>query len=296
MKHSVKIVTILLLFFLVAQFLGLFIVSKYIDVPSSLETGEITHKSLPYNLEPPEVNKDLSFIYVFFAIIFGTLLIFVLMKYMQLMLWKLWYFSAIFFTLLLAFAAFVNEFYALIIALIFAYLKAFRPSIFVHNFTELFVYGGLAAFFVSIFNVKSAIILLILISIYDAYAVWKSKHMIKLAKFQTKSQVFAGLCIPYKIGKIVKPKKGKYVTKKVKNAILGGGDIAFPLIFAGTVLESAVLVLPLQQALMKTFIIPVMATVALGLLFWKSKEKKFYPAMPFISVGCFVGYLIYYLI
>lgn len=296
MKHSFKIVAILLLFFLAAQFLGLFIVSKYVDVPNTVGTGEIVHKPLPYNFQPPEVNKDYSYLYVFVAILLGTLLVFVLMKYMQLVLWKVWYFSAISFSLLLAFAAFLNQFYALIAALVFAYLKTFKPSVIVHNFTELFVYGGLATFFVWIFNVKSAFILLILISIYDAYAVWKSKHMIKLAKFQTKSQVFAGLFIPYKLGKLSKPKKGTYVKKKVKNAILGGGDIAFPIIFAGTVLESVVTYLPIQQALMKVFVIPVMATVALGLLFWKSEEKKFYPAMPFISVGCFVGYLIMILI
>ncbi len=211
-----------------AQVLGLLIVSKYIDVSATLESGKIEHKALPYDLQPPEVDKNYSFVYVFIAILIGTALIFLLIKYMQLLLWKLWYFCAIFFALLLGFAAFVNQSYALLAALIFAGLKTFRPSVIIHNFTELFIYGGLAAFFVWIFNVQSAIILLILISVYDMYAVWKSKHMIKLAKFQTKSQMFAGLFIPYKLGSLRKSKGKKVSQKKVKSAILGGGDIAFP--------------------------------------------------------------------
>ncbi|MBS3145707.1 hypothetical protein J4414_02800 [Candidatus Woesearchaeota archaeon] len=110
---------------------------------------------------------------------------------------------------------------------------------------------------------------MILISIYDMYAVWKSKHMIKLAKFQSKLKTFAGLFIPY---------------EKNKAAILGGGDIAFPLLFAGVVL--------LEKGLYPSILIIVYSALALFLLFLFGKKKKFYPAMPFISLGCFLGYLV----
>jgi presenilin-like A22 family membrane protease len=275
----------------------LFIISRYIDIPKTAETGVIEHKPLPYDLQPPAVDKDISFVYVFISILFGTLILFALMRYGQIMLWKLWYLLAIFFSLLVAFSAFITQGYAAIAAIIIATLKTFRPSIIVHNFAELFIYGGLASFFVWIFNVKSAIILLILISIYDMYAVWSSKHMIKLAKYQAKSNMFAGLFVPYKLGGMSKPKQNDHTQKvKVKNAILGGGDIAFPLIFAGTVLESAIITMPLAQAIKETMLIPIFATIALSLLFYFSEDKKFYPAMPFITAGCFIGYAIMSLI
>jgi presenilin-like A22 family membrane protease len=299
MKHSVTITIILLIFFMISQIVGLFVISKYIDVPKSMEAGSIEHKALPYNMQPPQMDKDYSFVYVFISILIGTAIIMLLIRYMQFMLWKLWYFFAIFFSLLISFAAFLGETYAVIVAFIFALLKTFRPSVIVHNFTELFVYGGLAAFFVWLFNLKSAMILLILISLYDMYAVWGSKHMIKLAKAQAKSQMFAGLFIPYHLGSMgqgAAPKGAKVVKTKVRNAILGGGDIAFPLIFAGTVLETAVLKYPIGEALIRTMLIPLFATIALALLFYKSEEKKFYPAMPFLTAGCFIGYLIYVLI
>ena len=121
------------------------------------------------------------------------------------------------------------------------------------------------------------------------YAVWKSKHMIKLAKFQTEVKTFAGLLVPYQLPKGKKVAASKTAQKnekvkmvKVRTAMLGGGDIGFPLLFAGAMMS--------QYGFLKTLIIPVCATLALYGLLMKGDEKKFYPAMPFISVGCFVGY------
>jgi hypothetical protein len=40
----------------------------------------------------------------------------------------------------------------------------------------------------------------------------------------------------------------------------------------------------------KALLIPVTATIALAMLLLAGKKNHFYPAMPFISVGCFIGY------
>ncbi len=129
------------------------------------------------------------------------------------------------------------------------------------------------------------------------FAVWKSKHMIKLAKMQSCSGVFAGLSIPYKVkkGKLNIPlfKKTKTKkTKKIKSAILGGGDIVFPIIFSGVIFQNLLFIYPTNIALLKTLIITITTTIALSLLLIKSKKNRFYPAMPFITAGCFLGYLI----
>ena len=106
-------------------------------------------------------------------------------------------------------------------------------------------------------------------------AVWKTKHMIKLANFQTRLKVFAGLLIPYKYG------------KDVKTAILGGGDIGFPLLFASAVL---------RVYGFKALLIPIATSVLLVMLFTFGKKNRFYPAMPFLSIGCFLGYVLVLLI
>src|SRR3989344_2742888 len=210
MKHTLKITILLITLFLLAQVIGLIVIKSY----------EV--KKLPYGIEPPKIEPQTSFLQIIGYIFIATVLLFVLMKLRWNRLYKAWFLLGVWLCLLLAFSSFLNEIIALGIALILAVWKVFKPNVIIHNFTEIFIYGGLAALFVPILNIFSISILLILISVYDMIAVWETKHMIKLAKFQTKLKIFAGFMIPYK--------------KKV--AILGGGDVGLPLLFAGTVLKS----------------------------------------------------------
>ena len=91
--------------------------------------------------------------------------------------------------------------------------------------------------------------------------------MITLAKSQSKANVFAGFFIPYK--------------KEV--AVLGGGDVGFPLLFTSVVMKDFGLY---------SLIITISVTISLSFLLFYSKKKKFYPAMPIITLGCFIGYFI----
>ncbi|MBI2581537.1 hypothetical protein HYV87_00215 [Candidatus Woesearchaeota archaeon] len=281
MKHNITMTIILLSIFLLAQFIGIAILHNYIDVSKSAETGKTEFKDLPIGERPP-VQEKTSFIPIIIAILIGTGFLFLLMKYNLIWIWKGWFLLAAFFALTIAWDAFLPKIVALVMAGVFALWKVFRPNVLVHNITELFIYGGLAAIFVPLFNLFSVIILLVLISGYDAYAVWKSKHMIALAKSQAKAKIFAGLMLPYKLGGMGKPNPRLKIKKvKVKAAILGGGDIGFPIIFAGVVLK--------EIGLWQSLIIPFGALLGLAVLLWKGKQNKFYPAMPFISAGCFIA-------
>ncbi len=286
MKHSWKITLIVLFTFLFAQLIGLGILYNYIDPIKSLESGKTEFKELPIGERPP-LDEKTSFFPIVIAILIGTGILFLLMKYRLTLVWKIWFLLAVVLSLTVAWSIFLGKGLAFLLALIFGLWKIFRPNVWVHNLTELFVYGGLAAIFVPLLNLWSAIILLILISAYDAYAVWKSKHMVALAKSQAKAKIFAGLLIPYTISKtsklpaLPKVKKTKTRLAKVRTAVLGGGDIGFPLIFAGVLLK--------EMGLWQSLIIPFGALLGLALLMWKGDEGKFYPAMPFISAGCFLA-------
>jgi presenilin-like A22 family membrane protease len=288
MKHSLKATMLLLGIFLLAQFIGIAVIYNYIDQEKSAETGQTEFMELPIGERPP-VDEKTSFLPIILAVLVGTGLLLLLMKYNLHWIWKIWFLLAVVISLGVAWTAFIMKELAFLLALGVGLWKVFRPNFWVQNITELFIYGGLAAIFVPILNLFSVVILLVLISIYDAYAVWKSKHMITLAKSQTKAKIFAGLLVPYRVGKVVKVEKtGKKVVSKIKKlpvkvrtAILGGGDIGFPLIFAGVILK--------EIGLWQSLVIPLFAALGLGMLLWKSEDKKFYPAMPFISVGCFVG-------
>ena len=132
------------------------------------------------------------------------------------------------------------------------------------------------------------------------WAVWHSGFMQKMAHFQINElKIFGGFFVPYlnkkqrylvREARITKTKsKTKNLKKmKVNLAILGGGDIVFPIITAGIVLRS----LGLLPALM----VILGATLALSLLFLYSQKGKFYPAMPFITAGLLIGIGLAYLI
>jgi presenilin-like A22 family membrane protease len=309
MKHTTTITFILVVVFLLSQLMGLWIVDQYIDHPASKEQQATVWQPLPYHFErPPIENQSTSFIPLFIAIIIGTLLVLILIKYNFFLILKIWFFLVIIITLAFAFAAFLPEMYAFTLALIIALWKMLRPNIVIHNLSELFIYGGLAAIFVPMLNIFGAFMLLAVISIYDIIAVWHTKHMVRMAEFQTKAKVFAGLFIPYgKHNAIAHPSKALKATpsKKmpkedhvehhvpVKVAVLGGGDMGFSLIFAGVVMKEAMLSLPHAQAFLSTLIIPLCAAIALYALLMYGEKDKFYPAMPFISLGCGVGYVMF---
>ena len=303
MKHTVKITLILIAIFLITQLFGLVTVNKYIKIAEDLETGEIIvlHPNTVLGPVPEVEEKSFSFVYLMLGILIGTALVLFLIRIKIHRLWKYWFLLAVFATLAVAFGVYINQWAALILALILSVWKVFRPNVYVHNLTEIFIYTGIVIIFLPILNLFSAFILLIVISIYDAIAVWKSKHMIKLAKFQTKAKIFAGLNIPYKLEKKPKVKAGEKLVKikrKVRTAILGGGDIAFPLLFSGTVMEHLIIVKEFSKpfSLLMAGIVSLCATAALLYLFYKAEQEKFYPAMPFLTVGCFIGYGVVFVI
>jgi len=285
MKHTWIVSCFLLILFFAAQLIGLIITQAYIDFKATAETGELTWKELPsiagLKIERPDVEPQLSIWYIIGAVLVGTLLILLIIKLGKMLLWKLWFYFAVVLCLQIAIAAFVPAAYSFVLALGLGWFKVFRPNLYIHNLTELFVYGGLAVIFVPILNVLYSFILLLVLSLYDMYAVWHSKHMIKMAKFQTQSGIFAGLLLPYSA-------PGRGVKRKVRTAVLGGGDIGFPLIFAGTVLAAS--------GFVPAVIVAVGATLALLVLLLFSQKDRFYPAMPFLTIGCALGYVATFLL
>ena len=309
MKHNLKVTFFLIILFFTAQVIGLYLLNQSIETVEITDTGIIVKYEEPITGRP-ELEGQESFTYILGMIFFGTLILFFLIKFKLFKVWKVWFFLAIWGALLISFSVFLSEIFAVLLALILTILKLYKPNVIIHNITEVFMYSGIAILISPLFTVFWAIMLLIAISVYDMIAVWKMKHMITLAKAQADQKMFAGLFIPYSKSKIMVPHdkvvekseikvkipKG-FKEKEIKSAILGGGDIAFPLLFTGAIMTWLI-----QQGLSKelsffySLIISLSSGMALFLLLIKSKKDKFYPAMPFISLGCFIGFAIIYLI
>lgn len=295
MKHKLTITLCILGLFLITQFVGLFVVSQ---------------NSVPAFLSESENAVDMGYGYYFFQIVTAMIIsvgIFVFItKYKLALFMRIWFLIVLTIAMSVSLSAIINLFglnsyvLALCIAIPLAILKLVRPSIITHNGTEVLIYPGLAAIFVQILSPLYIILLLILITIYDVWAVWHSGIMQKMAKFQmNEMKVFGGFFIPYLTKEMkakIKLAKQKFKNKsskkfrgvKVPIALLGGGDVVFPIITAG-VFMNAFGIVPALFIIFGAF-----AGLTYLLLF--SEKKKFYPAMVYITPGIFLGILIWWLI
>jgi len=274
--------------FLVTQFIGLYILSSY----------ESSGGDLPFGLENPSENERPSFVSIVISFIIAFALIFFLTKYRWKWVIKGWFFFVIMLALGISANAILKGFVsnsqiiALGIAFVFSYLKVFRPSAWIHNSTEIFIYPGIATVFVPLLTPISAILLLVIISFYDMWAVWRSGVMQKMAKFQMEElKIFGGFLLPSMSKKTkvtLQNLKTKYKNKKmpksvatrkfkVNLAILGGGDVIFPIITAGVFMK--------YFGSIPALYIVAGSFLALTYLFIKTEKGKSYPAMPYISVG-----------
>ncbi len=295
MKHNLKITFILLAMFLVTQFIGIYVINHYINQDNEL----------PFGLDSPEIEKESDYRNFFYVIIFAfaiaIAILFFLTKLKAQFVLKAWFFVVVTIALAIVFNSILPvkypEWLAILIALPLTFFKVIKRNFLVHNFTELLIYPGIAAIFVPLLNFWTILVLLLIISAYDMWAVWHSGIMQKMAKFQINNlKIFGGFVVPYlskkmraKIKKLKKSKskkKGKSI--KVNIAILGGGDIAWTLIAAGVMFK--------LMGFYSALLVIAGATLGLSYLFFFAKKKKFYPAMPFITSGILLGMVASYLL
>ncbi len=258
MKYSITTLAIILSLFLVAQFVGLAVNNNF-----------LIKEELPYGLEPIEMEPGISPWFLISAIIIISVLMFFFMKSMKFdFLMKIWFFLVVLLCISIALSAFMSSTIAFLVALSITILKFKEFDVYIHNLGEILVYGGVVVIFAPMFNFIAVILLLFLISIYDYIAVFITKHMVGLAKMQQKLGIFSGLLVPHK-GEV---------------AVLGGGDIAFTLLFASVILR--------EFNMFSAILSIIGATIFIGTLMLLGKKGEFYPAMPFVTAGCLLGLLI----
>ncbi len=158
------------------------------------------------------------------------------------------------------------------------------PFVLIQDLCIVLGIAGVGSFLGLTLRPNTVIFFLIIFSIYDLIAVYKTKHMVEMAKEMIKSGVVLGLVIPSNLLdfreelKEVKP-GGRFL-------VLGGGDITFPLFLCASMVPFGVL---------KSLIIAFFALFGLlvsFLLFISQKKRKAIPALPPIALFSIIGFLI----
>ncbi len=193
MKHNTIITLTIIFFFITTQILGI-IVLEELKTQNAFEKIQITQNLKYNNIHNIDYNIIIAII---LGILIGFLLIKILIKTKQKNLWIILYYYITYTLLYTTINVFLNKTISTITALTLIIIKNLKktPQI-VKNFIETLFYPAFAILFSPLLTPITAIILLIIISFYDMYMVWKSKEMIKLAEFQLKTK-FTGILIEY---------------------------------------------------------------------------------------------------
>ena len=150
MKHSLKIILILLGMFFITQLIGILVIYQYSPQVSYYtdEQGNTLNKTtynLPYGMDPPEdVTPAGTLVSIIIAIFIAVILMLILMRYKAEFFLRAWFFIVVTLALAITINAFIFKIqYAAIIAIIIAIplalIKLFKRNIIVHNITELFI-------------------------------------------------------------------------------------------------------------------------------------------------------------
>jgi presenilin-like A22 family membrane protease len=288
----------LALLYFVAVLIGVSVIPTYIDLQTSAQTGTTTINDESYVVAPPVVqNESYSFLYIIGGLLIGTALLLLLLTFAKIWIIKLWMLLATVIALTVAIYPFTREavpsiIVPICISLILGLIAFFSRFTIANAIVQLFMYAGIAALFVPMLNLTAAIIMLIVVSLYDIYMVHGSKKMVYMAKAQLSQNMFAGLTVgkAQEIHTITKenairtPKKtmSQHMSTQTTFAAVGGGDIAFPLLFAGAAMK-------VYGTTTIGYAIATGATLGLLALFTFAKKNTFHPAMPYVSIGAFVA-------
>ena len=233
----------------------------------------------------PEVSLE-RFI---FSFIIATLFFFLLIKFLKFnkkkkIIFKIIFTLSIFFGGTLLLSVWVSEGTSLFLMTLLIFWWWWKPSILVQDLCIVLGIAGVGSFLGLALRPETVVILLVVFSIYDFVAVYKTKHMVKMAKEMIASQAILGLVVPSHIGGFgeslaqVKP-GGKFL-------VLGGGDIVFPLLLAAALVP---------EGIFNSLIIAILSLVGLlmsFLIFISQKKRKAIPALPPIALLAIIGFLI----
>ncbi len=272
-KQIIGILSSEILFFALTFFFGI------LAGRSLLHFAQINKIAIP-RVDP--INFLISF-FIFVLLIFLFLSIPRVKKSKKITL-KLLFIFASFYGSLLSLSSIFRGDISFVVAFLLILAWLLLSNVLVHNLVMVLSLAGIGAGVGIGLEPKGAVLLLALLSIYDVIAVYKTKHMVKMARSMIENKVIMGFIMPLRFKDLFAPLKE--VSTGTRFIILGGGDVGLPLMLAVSVL---------RNGLIGGIIIAIASICGLFVsfyLFITQKERKPMPALPPIALFAIIGYLI----
>lgn len=266
-------------FFVLAQLLGIF---------SALRILELFETEKFYSRPP-------SFWGFIFAVFLASFFIFFLIKFLKLgsrkkIFFKIIFVLTVFLGSFIFFSLWLGDFLALLFLFFLFFFWFKSANILLHNFLLIFALVGLGSVVGLGLEPKMIILALVIFSFYDFVAVYKTKHMVKMARAMIESEAILGLVLPSKVSGF--KANLKEIFSKGKFVVLGGGDILFPLILCVSLLSQGTL-----SSLIVAFFVTIGLAVSFSIFIFQpflglGDKRQPIPALPPIAFFSIIGFLL----
>ena len=282
------------LFFAITQLLGI-----YCGIV--LVTGAATNPDIQaMSVAPmPGANNPLNALFFIGYIIFGAVMIvFVARHYKGMMLFRLLEIAVIFSASTIVFFAIGLSFlqldflYSIVFGTAAAFLLAAAKFFWneAKNTAAIISSAGVGAIFGFSLGFAPAMIFIILLSIYDYIAVFKTKHMIEMARELSSRQLSFAVTAKDIPARKPKEKTEVYVERAMKEGErldLGTGDLSVPAMISVSAYSLG------PNGLIYALAVAAGSTLSIYLLLrFVSKQKVFLPALPPICLGGMLALLL----
>lgn len=261
---------------------------------TSMTTGKVVYTPEPVrsvyvppqeNQLPPYKTAEIDITQFLISFLIATVLMLVFMEiFREKLLFEVFFSGAIIFGSQGPLGIILEKTDAFLVSVGIVILRFFHPRIWTQNFAIILGISGISASLGMSVKPLMAAVILILLSIYDIIAVYKTRHMVRLFKGLAERGAILALVVPK--GFMVWMEKFTVIRTGNKNdfMFLGTGDLALPVFFAVSALSSGIL----------SFVLIILGATA-GFLadhiyFNSQAERKPIPALPFIAVFSIAGY------
>ncbi len=164
----------------------------------------------------------------------------------------------------------------------------FYRNVLAHNFVIILTISAISAVFGLNLMPSAAVLVLLILAVYDYWAVYKTKHMVKMFKSMAEAKIHFALIIPQNFHGLFK--KMKDVSPDTEFMFLGTGDLVLPAILVVSSLKISYL------TSLTTLLGAVCGFIFLYILFISQKKRAPMPGLPPIVSGTLIGFLVSFLI
>src|SRR3989338_1673453 len=162
----------------------------------------------------------------------------------------------------------------------------FVRNVLIHNVGIILAVAGVGSLLGLAISPTTAVVVMIILSLYDIVAVYVTKHMVVMAKTMMESGAIFGFIIPSEIKGFFSNKHHASVQIGDRFMILGSGDIGLPVVLVSSVAGYSV-----NNAIIVA-IFSLMGLFLTHLIFINQKERKPMAALPPIATMSIIGYLV----